>query len=257
MAIRTALEARPRVVVIGGGFIGAEVASAACLLGLDVTIIDTLPMLMQRGLGDVVGARMSEFHRDAGVRLQLGTQVTELIGRHAVEGVRLADNTIVAADLVVIGIGTVPSTGWLDASGLDVRDGLRCDEYLRAAPGVYAVGDVARWHHPLYGESVRAEHWTSAVEQANAVAATLTGKPTVCGGVPYLWSDQQGVKLQVAGRVHPDDEVRFLLDEPRRFLAITGSRGVQHAAVAMSAPGALARQQMRLASGAPWPPDAS
>jgi NADPH-dependent 2,4-dienoyl-CoA reductase/sulfur reductase-like enzyme len=255
VGIRRAMQVGPRVAVIGGGFIGAEVASAACRLGLEVTIIDPLPVLTQRGLGDVLGMRMSEFHRDAGVGLRLRAQVVGLVGRQAVEGVRLADGTLVAADLVVIGIGTAPNIDWLVGSGLRVSDGIECDEYLCAGPGVYAVGDVARWHHPLYGESLRAEHWTSAVEHANAVAATLSGRPTVCASVPYVWSDQHGVKLQIAGRIRPGDEVRFLIDEPRKFLAIAGSKGVQHAAVAVNAAGALVRQRMKLADKPPWPPE--
>jgi 3-phenylpropionate/trans-cinnamate dioxygenase ferredoxin reductase subunit len=254
-AIRLAMEAEPRVAVIGGGFIGAEVASAARTLGLDVTIIDTLPVLMQRALGDILGARMAQYHRDAGVRLRLGTHVTDLIGRHTVEGVRLADGTAVAADLVLVAIGTTPNTQWLTGSGLRISDGIECDGYLRAGPGAFAIGDVARWYHPLFGESVRAEHWTYAIEHANAVAATLSGRPTVCVGVPYVWSDQHGAKLQIAGRIHPGAEVRFLADKPMKFLAVAGSHGVQHAAVALNSPGALAREQLRLAIRPPWPPE--
>ena len=254
LELRQALGANPAVAVVGGGFIGAEVASAVRQLGLEVTIIDPLPVLMQRVLGDVVGARVTRFHGEAGVRLRLRAQVADLVGRQTVEGVRLANGILVAADLVMIAVGATPNTDWLLDSGLEVRDGIVCDEYLCAGPGVYAIGDVVRWHHPLYGASLRAEHWTYAVEHARAVAATLTGQPTRCASVPYVWSDQHGVKLQIAGRVQPRDEVRFVMDEPRRFLALTGSDSVQHAAVAMSAAGAFVRQQVRLAGQPPWPP---
>jgi 3-phenylpropionate/trans-cinnamate dioxygenase ferredoxin reductase subunit len=257
VAIRAALQAGPRVVVIGGGFIGAEVASSARSLGLDTTIVDPLPVLMYRGLGPVLGRRATELHRDAGVRLRLGAQVTGLTGTERVTGVTLDDGTELPAELVVIGVGAAPNVGWLASSGLALGDGVVCDAYLRAAPGIYAVGDVARWHHDLYGETVRAEHWTAAVEHADAVGATLTGEPTRCVAIPLVWSDQHGVKFQIAGRVHDDDEVHFALDEPGRFLALTGSHGVQHAAVAMSAPAALIKQRRRLAEGASWPPDPS
>ena len=253
-AIRAALLAGPRVVVIGGGFIGAEVASSARALGLDTTIVDPLPVLMYRGLGPVIGARATALHRDAGVQLRLGTQVDSLVGDARVEGVRCSDGSVVPADVVVVGVGASPNTGWLDSSGLKLDDGVVCDEYLRAAPDVYAVGDIARWFHPLYGETIRAEHWTSAVEHADAVSATLTGDPTSCASVPYVWSDQHGVKFQIAGRVLPDDEVEWIIDEPGKFLAVTGSAGRQHAAVAMSAPAALIRERRKLAEQSPWPP---
>jgi len=213
-------------------------------------------VLMQRGLGTTLGERLTELHRQAGVKLHLGAQVAGLTGETRVDGVRLADGTVLPAELVVVGVGAAPNTGWLEGSGLQIADGVVCDEYLRAAPNVHAVGDLARWHHPLYGETVRAEHWTAAVEQADAVAATLTGAPTVCDNVPLVWTDQFGVKVQIAGRIHPDDEIRYLSDDAdkRRFVAVTGSHGVQHAAVAMSSPAALIRQRMAIARGAPWPP---
>src|SRR5262249_32923017 len=158
---------------------------------------------------NVIGARLTEFHRGAGVALRLDARVCELLGRRHVTGVRLGDGEVVAADLVVLGVGAAPNTAWLAASGLPIDDGVVCDELLAAAPGVHAVGDVARWHHPLYRGTVRAEHWTAAIEHAEAVAATLTVRPTACRSVPYVWSDQHGVKIQIAGRVEPTDEVRF------------------------------------------------
>ncbi len=254
LAIRRQLEDGPRVVVIGGGVIGAEVASCARALGLAVTIVELAPVLMQRVLGDLIGARMTELARDAGVRLRLGASVTELVGQTAVEAVRLTDGSTMAADLVVIAVGAAPATDWLAGSGLQIEDGIVCDEYLAAAPGVYAVGDVARWYHPLYGRHVRCEHWSAAPEHAQAVAATLAGTPTVSADIPYVWSDQHGVKIQVAGRLDPADEIRFVIDEPGKFVAVAGSNGEQHAAFALGAPAALIRQRIRLAQRPPWPP---
>lgn len=255
LAIRRAFEDGARVVVLGGGFIGAEVASTARHLGLEVTIVDVAPVLMQRGLGPVVGARMTEIAREGGVSLHLGRTVTEVIGTEHLEAVVLDDGTSIPADLLVVGIGTVPNTDWLSDSGLRVEDGILCDEYLQAAPGVYAVGDVARWAHPATGTPTRAEHWTAAGEHADAVAATLTGQPTAADAVPYVWSDQFGHKLQIAGHPADDDEVILLVDTPEKFVAVAGSRGSQSAAFALNAPGALVRQRIKLAAQPPWPPE--
>jgi 3-phenylpropionate/trans-cinnamate dioxygenase ferredoxin reductase subunit len=254
LAIRAGLETAGHVVVIGGGFIGAEVASSACALGVRATIVDTLPVLMQRGLGTLLGRRLAEHHRQAGVDLCLGAGVDGLVGTGRVEAVRLADGRVLPADLVVVGVGAVPNTDWLLGSGLEIADGVVCDAHLQAAPGVYAIGDVARWLHPLYGDTIRAEHWTAAVEHAEAVAATLTGQPAVSAAVPLVWSDQHGVKVQIAGRLHPDDEVRLLIDEPTKFLAVAGSEGVQHAAISMNLPARLIKQRQALATRPPWPP---
>lgn len=254
LSLRAGLERASSVAVLGGGFIGSEVASACRTLGLEVTVVDLAPVLMQRGLGTVVGERMTRIARDAGVRLRLGSTVADVVtSGEGVEGVRLDNGTVVAADLLVVGIGARPATGWLTDSGLTLDDGVACDPLLRAAPHVYAVGDVARWHHPHYDRAVRFEHWTTAGEHADAVAATLTGTPTASDEIPYVWSDQFDHKIQVAGLLDPSDEVAFLVDEPERFVAIAGSAGEQHAAFALNAPGALVRQRMKLAGRPPWP----
>lgn len=254
-AIRSAFELSPRVVVLGGGFVGAEVASSARDLGLDVTVVDVAPVLMERGLGTVLGARMTRIAADAGVQLYLGRSIATVHGTDRVEGVTLSDGTALPTDLLVIGVGAAPNTAWLDGSGLTVADGVVCDEFLMAAPGVYAVGDVARWYHPRYGRSIRCENWTSAGEHADAVAANLTGTSVAADAIPYVWSDQFGHKVQVAGLPEPRDEVRTLTDAPERFVAIAGSRGVQSSALALNAPGALVRQRIKLAARPPWPPE--
>jgi len=259
LALRNALADGPRVVVLGGGVIGAEVASSARQLGLDVTIVDLAPVLMQRVIGDVIGERMAQLHRENGVVLRLGVASASIVGDGRVEGVLVEGETI-PADVVVLGIGAVPNVEWLADSGLTVEDGIVCDEHLCAAPDVYAVGDVARWHHSGYGTKLRAEHWTTAVEHADAVARTLTGTPATVGSVPYVWTDQYGKKLQIAGRLNAGDELVFVLDqdEPRRFVAVSGSNGTQHAAIAFAAPPAFIKQSQAMASGqAVWPPPAS
>jgi len=229
-ALREALDRSERLVVVGGGFIGCEVAAVARAQGVAVAVVDPVPVLMRRGLGDDVGARMTRRHAAHGVALHLGRGVARLLGETAGEGVELDDGTVLAADTVVVGIGAVPNTGWLDGSGLTVADGVVCDGVLRAGPDVYAVGDVARWDHPRYG-SVRVEHWTAATEHATAVAATLTGTPTEVSGIPYVWTDQYGSRLQVAGRLDDADTTEVLLDDGDRFL-VRGRRAGEVVGVA-------------------------
>lgn len=255
LAIRAAFEAGARVVVLGGGFVGAEVASSARALGLEVTVVDIAPALMLRGLGARIGARMNRIAQDAGVVLAMGRTVSQVVGTDRLDAVVLDDGTTLPADLLVVGLGTEPATGWLDGSGLQLDDGVVCDAYLAAAPGVHAVGDVARWHHPVLDRLVRAEHWTAAGEHADAVAATLTGTPTAADSVPYVWSDQFGHKVQVAGFLAPGDDVHLLVDSPEKFVAVAGSGDVQSAALALNAPGALVRQRIKLAARPPWPPE--
>ena len=216
-ALREALTRTQHLVVVGGGFIGCEVAAAARTLGVDVAVVDPLPVLMRRGLGDDVARRMTTRHAARGVALHLGRGVERLLGDTAVTGVLLDDGTTLPADAVVVGIGATPNTAWLAGSGLTVADGVVCDSTMQAAPDVYAVGDVARWDHPRYG-SLRVEHWTAATEHALSVAATLTGTPTDVAGVPYVWTDQYGTRLQVAGRLDEADEVEVVDEDADRFL---------------------------------------
>jgi NADPH-dependent 2,4-dienoyl-CoA reductase/sulfur reductase-like enzyme len=247
LRIRAGLLGASRAVVVGGGFIGAEVASAAIELGLTVAVIDSLPTLMTRGLGAELGTRMTDFHRRKGVAMHLNCGVSELIGTEAVEGVLLADGSVVPADLVVIGIGAVPNDAWLAGSGLALDDGVVCDEFLCAAGGVYAVGDVARWRNPRYGQLMRMEHWTSANEQATALSATLTGTPAPCNLLPNVWSDQFGKRLQIFGRIAPDDEIDVVFEEDDRFVAVARRDGCVQAAVAFDALKQVLPYRMQLA----------
>ncbi|GGO80007.1 NAD(P)/FAD-dependent oxidoreductase [Nonomuraea cavernae] len=256
VAVRDALAGGPRVAVVGGGFIGAEVACAARTLGLDVTVVDPAPTLMTRGLGPVLGDVMAARHRSMGVSLRTGRSVSRWRGSSRVEALLLDDGSVVAADLVVVGVGASPAVGWLHGSGLDISDGVGCDATLRATgtDDVYAVGDVARWHSTRYGGALRLEHWTSAGEQAMAVAATVTGTPTVFDSLPYVWSDQTGGRLQIFGRVLPGDEVVFVSGGPgeERFAAITGGQGALHAVVAFNALPDAMRYRKLLLQGAEW-----
>jgi 3-phenylpropionate/trans-cinnamate dioxygenase ferredoxin reductase subunit len=259
-AIRAAAGEGARVVVVGGGFIGAEVAGTLTALGRQVSIVEPLPALMIRGLGPEIGAVFTRRHAAAGVDVRLGAGVSALEsavvdGVERVDGVRLTDGSRLPADVVVLGLGTVPETGWLTDSGLDLRDGVVCDGHLAAvgAEGVYAVGDLARWRHPRYGEDVRVEHWTNAVETAAVVAANLTGEATVHDSVPYVWTDQLGAKLQVFGQVRPQDELRVVFgDLDGSFVAITGGDGQLRSVIGFGAIKQLMPYRKLLLAGAGW-----
>ncbi|MET8696988.1 FAD-dependent oxidoreductase [Streptomyces bauhiniae] len=205
-ALRTRLTGGPqRVVVIGGGFIGAETAASCAALGHDVTVLEAAPLPLLPQLGPEMAAVCATLHRRGGVRLRTGTGVTGLRPTGSVTAVELADGHTLTADLVIAGIGAAPNTAWLAGSTLALGDGVLCDEgCVTASPQVVAVGDVARVG------GVRAEHWTSATEQPRvAVANLLAGRTLVTPRpVPYFWSDQYGSRIQFAGRYQPGDTVR-------------------------------------------------
>jgi NADPH-dependent 2,4-dienoyl-CoA reductase/sulfur reductase-like enzyme len=224
--IASRLDAGPRVAVVGAGFIGSEVAASCRARGLEVTLIEALPVPLAQALGETMGELCAALHRDHGVRLHCGVAVTALEGSGRVERLRLSDGRTVQADCVVVGIGVAPDTQWLASSGLELRDGVVCDATLAtSAPGVVAAGDVARWWNPLFGESMRVEHWTNAVEQGVAAAKRLLaseGAAEPFANVPFFWSDQYDLKIQLAGNVKPDDRVHVVSGslEERRFLAL-------------------------------------
>ena len=245
LALRADLERSTRVVVVGAGFIGAEVASTARKRGLEVTVLEALPIPLARGLGPVLGPVIAGIHLDHGVDLRTGTGVAGFEGDGRVERVVLADGSTIDADVVVVGIGVVPNTAWLEVSGLELRDGVVCDQYCEAvgAPNVYAVGDVARWYNPLFDEEMRLEHWTNAVEQSMAVAATISGTPTPYAPVPYVWSDQYDSKIQIVGRPGPEDHVDVPIGafDDRKFVAVTHRDGRLTGAVGLDEPRKIMR----------------
>lgn len=230
LALRELLLGRPKIVVIGAGFIGAEVAATCRARGLDVVMLEVLDQPMVRGLGYELGGVIAAVHRDEGVDLRTGVQIDHLVAGDddEVRGVALADGTVVDADVVVVGIGVVPETSWLDGSGLTVENGVVCDETCLAAPGIVAAGDVARWPNPLFGGALmRLEHWTNATEQGVHAAHRLLGSETPFAPVPFVWSDQYDRKIQAVGVVSPDADVHVAhgtLDE-RQFVALFGKEG--------------------------------
>lgn len=256
LALRAELDAGPRVVVVGAGFIGSEVAATCRGRGLDVTVLESLPVPLVRGLGPVMGAACGALHRDHGVDLRTGVTVEAIEGDGRVERVRLGDGTTVDADVVVVGIGVVPNTAWLAGSGLTVADGVVCDETCLAGPGVVAAGDVARWPNPLFdGELMRLEHWTNASEQGVAAARRLLagdGPGEPFAPVPFFWSDQYDVKIQFVGRSGADDELEVVhgsVDE-RRFVALYGRAGRLVGALAFSRPRQLMQYRRMIAERA-------
>jgi 3-phenylpropionate/trans-cinnamate dioxygenase ferredoxin reductase subunit len=255
LAIRAALAAGARVAVIGGGFIGAEVAWSARALGLDVAIIDPVPALMARGLGPALGTVLATRHADHGVTLRLGRSVARAEGAGRVERLVLDDGSSLDADIVVVGIGVDPALGWLASSGLPVDGGMCCDASLRVcgSDSIYAVGDVARWPSSRFGP-LRLEHWTNAGDSALAVAAALTGTPAPFDPLPYVWSDQLGARLQVFGQIRPADDLVYVEGGPEEaeFVAASGGDGMLRAVVALGARRAALRWERLLRSGLPW-----
>jgi NADPH-dependent 2,4-dienoyl-CoA reductase/sulfur reductase-like enzyme len=241
--LRARLAAQPRVVVVGAGFIGSEVAATCRGRGLSVTVLEALPAPLVRGLGPVLGMVCGELHRDHGVDLRLGVGVAAIEGDERVERVRLDDGSTVDADIVVVGVGVVPATDWLEGSGLTLDNGIVCDETLVAAPGIVAAGDVARWPNPMFdGELMRLEHWTNAAEQGVAAARRLLvpddGDAVPYAPVPFVWSDQYDRKIQTVGHFRGDDEMEVVHGtlEERRFVAVFGRAGRLVGALGFSMP---------------------
>jgi NADPH-dependent 2,4-dienoyl-CoA reductase/sulfur reductase-like enzyme len=247
------------VVVVGAGFIGAEVAAAARAMGSPVTVLDPAPVPLARALGDEVGRALTQAHRDHGVDLRTGVAVTGIdVGPDgAVSAVRLGDGSEVPADVVVVGIGSHPNTEWLHGSGLVLDDGLVCDATLRAAPGIYGVGDVARWHNPLFDVAMRVEHRTNAAEQGVAVARALLepGAARPFAPVPYFWSDQYDMKIQAYGHLPGHDRVAVVSGvlADRRFVAVYGRGDRITGVVAVGAsPAELRRWRTAIAARQAW-----
>lgn len=224
LALQADLARAERVVVIGAGFIGAEVAASARESGRQVTLVEALPVPLAAALGAELGAALARWHAEHGVDLRTGVTVTGFDGTGRVEAVRLGDGSRLPADLVVVGIGVRPDTDWLRSSGLALDDGVVCDAWCRtSAEDVFAVGDVARWHNPLFDEPMRVEHWTTAGEQGMYVGRTMfEDDPEPFAAVPYFWSDQYDLMLSYLGRPGGGDEMRIVhgsMDGPK-FVAV-------------------------------------
>jgi NADPH-dependent 2,4-dienoyl-CoA reductase/sulfur reductase-like enzyme len=256
LALRAELLEAPRVVVVGAGFLGAEVAAIARQMGLDVTLVDPLPVPMCRQFGVRIGALIGELHRRHGVVVRCGVGVSRLM--HAagrVTGVKLADHSVLGADVVVMAVGASPATGWLAGSGLRLDDGIHCDAGCRAAPGVYAAGDVASWHNAHFGMRMRVEHRFNATEQAMAAAGNLLGDDRPFAPVPYFWTDQYDTKIQAYGVFPSDAEVQILRTDrgDHRFVAAYGHRGTVVGVVGWNSHREIRNLRQLVADHAAWP----
>ncbi|WP_329279900.1 NAD(P)/FAD-dependent oxidoreductase [Streptomyces sp. NBC_01451] len=222
LALRAELLPGRRLVVVGEGVLGSEIAATARTLGLEVTLAGPLAAPMALQVGPVVSGVLAGLHTERGVTLRLGEGVVGTAGEGGrVTGVRLASEEVLPADVVVVAIGAVPATQWLADSGLTLDNGVVCDARCRAAEGIYAVGDVARWHHEALGRPIRLENRTNATEQAMAVAGAILGEDRPYLPVPYFWTDQYDAKLQVHGFLPTEAEVDVVEGElaARRFVA--------------------------------------
>ncbi|GHE04885.1 NAD(P)/FAD-dependent oxidoreductase [Streptomyces alanosinicus] len=252
VALRGALRNSRRVVVVGNGVLGSEIAATAAGLGLTTTLAGLQPAPMQDQFGPRVAGALADLHTRNGVRLVSGVGVGELTrDQGRATGVRLTSGEVLSADVVVAAIGCTPATDWLAGSGLDLTDGVTCDAYCRAAPGVYAAGDVARWYHQGLGTHLRLENRTNATAQAGVVAANILGQDLVYAPVPYFWTDQFDVKIQVYGAPAPDADVTIVEGEDGdRFVARYDRAGRTGAVLGWNMP-KQARIHSRLLTGTP------
>ena len=258
MAIRSEFEKTPhKVVVVGAGFIGAEVAATARQRGLDVTMVEAAEVPFERVLGNEMGTVTANVHRDHGVEVITGTPVESFRGDGRVEKVVLANGTEIDADVVIVGIGVKPNTEWLDNSGLTIDNGIVCDETCQAAPGIVAAGDVARWPNSLFGEQMRVEHWDNAVEQGvYAARRLLAGESEIepYAPTPWFWTDQFDRKIQLAGRTRPTDEVKIVTGstEERRFAAAYGREGKLVGILGFNRPRHVMQYKQMITEGVSW-----
>jgi 3-phenylpropionate/trans-cinnamate dioxygenase ferredoxin reductase component len=258
LALRTQLDAMPKVVVIGAGFIGAEIAATCRGRGLDVTVLEALPQPLVRGLGPELGAVIADVHRDHGVDLRTGVEVDAIEGGTRVERVRLGDGTTVETDVVVVGVGVVPETQWLAGTGLTIDNGVVCDATCLAAPGVVAAGDLARWPNPLFdGQLMRLEHWTNATEQGVHAARRLlagAGEGEPFAPVPFVWSDQYDRKIQSVGVVSADADVHVSHGSyaERQFVSLFGRHGRLVGALGFNRPRQVMQYRKLIAERASW-----
>jgi 3-phenylpropionate/trans-cinnamate dioxygenase ferredoxin reductase component len=198
-AIRRQLEPGRRLVIVGGGYIGLELAAVAARLGVEITVLEQAPRVMARGVGPIISAFYERLHREEGVTIATGTAVTGFEGNGRLEQV-VCDGLRLAADLVVVGVGAIPNAELARDAGLAVDNGIVVDAQCRTQdPAIYAIGDCASQSHPLLEQRLRLESVHSALEQARTVAAAICGRPVPPFQTPWFWSDQYDVKLQMAG----------------------------------------------------------
>jgi NADPH-dependent 2,4-dienoyl-CoA reductase/sulfur reductase-like enzyme len=256
-AVREALDRGARTVVVGAGFIGSEIASAARKRGLDVTVVEALATPLVRATGQEMGAAIAALHERNGTLLRCGAGVAAVEGEGHVERVVLADGTRLPADLVIVGVGVVPTVDWLAGSGLTLDNGIVCDENLwTGVPGVYAAGDVANWPNAAMGERQRMENWTAAAEQGAAAARNAinpaAAKPY--STVPYYWSDWYDLRIQFVGSPQAD-EVRLVDGDPSngdRWVALYRRGDRLIGALAVNGQAEIMKYRVQIMKGGSW-----
>lgn len=257
LRLRSAMLQARSLVVVGGGFIGCEVAAAAVTRGLTATVVEALPAPLARVLGEDVGGAGAALLRSNGVVVRCGHSVHSITGEDDVaDGIMLSDGERLAADVVLVAVGARPSTEWLANSAIPISDGVLCDQYGAAVgvSGVFAVGDAARWWHPGINAAIRAEHWSSVSEQAVTVAANIMDhRSRPLASVPYVWSDQFDKKLQIIGWPSPDCSVHWIegSEGSDRVAVLYENDGVVVAAFAIGNPQFAARARRTIADRTP------
>ncbi len=251
LALRQDLRPGARLLVIGAGFIGAEVASTAIKLGLDVTVIEVACTPLAGALGETLGAAVARLHARHGTRLLCGVGVSAMTGTERVTGVELSDGRRLAADVVVAGVGAIPNVEWLDGSGLELANGVVCDAGgATSIPNVVAVGDCAAWYEPCMGASHRVEHWTGARDRSAIAVSTLLAGRSQGSPVkpPYFWSDQYGCRIQFAGIARAGDEITFEAGDLNEdsFLAVYRRDGRPVAVLGVDQPRLFTRLRRQL-----------
>lgn len=255
-ALRAHAATATRAVIVGAGFIGCEVAASLRALGVEVVLVEPQPAPLAGVLGEQVGQLVARLHRAEGVDVRTGTGVTGVRSDAGgdVTAVEFSDGTEIAADLIVVGIGSRPATDWLADSGVALAptdSGVLCDEVGRtSAPHVWALGDVASWRDAA-GHQERVEHWSNVAEQARVlVPALLGGHVAPTAVVPYFWSDQYDVKIQCLGEPQSGDIVHVVSDDGRKFLAYYERAGVLVGVVGGGMPGKVMKARSKIAGGA-------
>ncbi|MGH9098614.1 MAG: NAD(P)/FAD-dependent oxidoreductase, partial [Acidimicrobiales bacterium] len=232
-SLHQALDTSARLVVIGAGWIGAEVAACARQLGADVAMVELASVPLERVLGPEVGRIYRDLHAAHGVELHFGVGVEAIVGSEAVEAVRLSDGTVLPASTVVVGVGVSPRVELAESAGLDVDNGVVVNAHLEtSAPGIFAAGDVASAFHPRYGTRIRLEHWSAALNQGPAAARAMLGREVAYDRIPYFFSDQYDLGMEYRGWAPSFDEVVFRGDpESGQFLCFWLRDGVVAAAM--------------------------
>jgi len=261
MSLRDALAGARSLVIVGAGFVGGEVASSARRAGLAVTLVESARVPLAQSLGEQMASSLATLHEEHGVALRTGVGVDRLESEPSgdaterVARVRLVDGSAIEADVVLVGIGAVPNTEWLEGSGVALDDGVSCDATCtvldtrgQPLPGIVAAGDVARYDSVLFGERIRVEHWTHAAEQADRAAQTLLGESAPWSNAPLFWSDQYGMRIQFAGRAREGDLLHVCEGslEARRFVTLYGREGRLVGALAVRRPAQLMRYRRQI-----------